>query len=278
MNIKTMLISILTVSALTLSGCGSRSEIAVPQAEGDFDFTILKAGQADAIVLKTENHSVVIDCGEKDDGGKIVEYFAENNITKADYIFITHFDKDHVGGFPETVENVCADKLVVPDYEGSNGEYKKYLKAVEKNELNVMTAKEDFSFLLDDTLFEVSVPKKKDYDEGDNDYSLVISVTHGENTFLFTGDAEKERISEIISEFDREYDFLKVPHHGRYNENTPKLAESVKPRYSVICDSKKNPAEEETIQALENAGSRVYCTKDGAVRVSSNGKDIEILQ
>ncbi len=261
-----------------LSGCGGHGKIAVPQVTGNFDFTILKAGQADAIVLKTENHSVIIDCGEKDDGEKILEYFEENNIAKADYLFITHFDKDHVGGFPETVENIGADNIIVPEYEGNNGEYKKYLEAIDKNNLNVTVADEDFSFLLDDVLFEVSVPKKKDYQESDNDFSLVLSVTHGENTFLFAGDAEKERIDEIVSEFDGEYDFLKIPHHGRYDENTPDLIKHIKPTYSAICDSKKNPAETETLQILEDVGSKVYCTKDGDIKVSSNGKEIKMLQ
>lgn len=278
MKIKIIYIAVAVICLLC--GCQKKeiSDIDVPKVTGNFNFTVLKAGKADAIVLKTENHSVIIDCGEKDDGDKVVEFLSKNNISNADYLFITHFDKDHVGGFPETIENIGVNSIIVPDYTGNNDEYKKYLESLEENKLTATPITKDTSFILDDVLFEVSIPKKKAYAESDNDFSLVISVTHGENTFLFAGDAEKERITEIVSKFGRHYDFLKVPHHGRYNENTKKLIDTVKPAYSVICDSKKNPAEEKTTDILKAAGSKIYHTKDGDINVSSNGTEITVTQ
>ena len=53
---------------------------------------------------------------------------------------------------------------------------------------------------------------------------------------------------------------------------------TIKPTYSVICDSEKNPAEEETISILEFAGSEIFSTKDGDVSVISDGNKIEITQ
>lgn len=255
--------------------CGCKK---APDVTGSLDFTVLQVGKADAIVLQTKNHSVVIDCGEKGDGADIVSFLEEKGISSVDYIFITHFDKDHVGGFPTLAEYVSAENIITPDYEGENSEYKKYLESVSEHDLNVTRLTEDISFTLDDALFEVSVPKKTFYEESDNDYSLVISITHGENTFLFTGDAEKERTQEILSEFNRRYDFLKVPHHGRYNASSSALFNTLRPTYALICDSDKNPAEEKTIAALTTVGSRIYCTKDGAVSISSNGREISVTQ
>lgn len=277
---RKIIICITIVLFFLFCGCQNKknSTVSVPDVMGNFEFTILKTGKSDATVLKTENHCIIIDCGEKDDGDKIVEYLAENKISNVDYIFITHFDKDHVGGFPKVVESITADNIIVSDYKGHNNEYKKYIKSVEDNKLAVTSLKEDISFVLDDVLFEVSKPKKKSYNGGDNDFSLVISITHGKNTFLFAGDAEKERITEILSECNHEYDFLKVPHHGRYNENTKKFIDVVRPKYSAICDSKKNPAEDETLYALESAGSKIYRTQDGDINVSSNGRTIKIIQ
>lgn len=278
MIVKRLFIPILLTVVLLFSGCSTETKMAVPSVTGNFDFTVLKAGQADAIILKTQNHCVIIDCGEKDDGDEVVEHLVENNVSNVDYIFITHFDKDHVGGFPEVIENIGTDKIVVPDYEGNNSEYEKYLNAVTENDLTITTLTEDTSFVLDDVLFEVSTPKKQSYAEGDNDFSLVISVTHGENTFLFAGDAEKDRLTEVLSEFGEQYDFLKVPHHGKYNKNTKRFITTVKPTYSVICDSEKNPAEDETISILEFVESEIYSTKNGNVSVWSDGKEIKITQ
>ena len=268
---------------LILGGCTQgdiekEENISAPRVSGAFDLTVLKAGQADAIFMQTQNHNIILDCGEKDDGDEVVELLQEKGISNVDYIFITHFDKDHVGGFPEVMDNVTASNIIVPDYEGNNGEYEEYLKTVSDKGLQITTLTEDISFTLDDVLFEVSVPRKQSYAEGDNDFSLVISVTHGENTFLFTGDAEADRLTEVISAFGRQYDFLKVPHHGKYNKNTKRFITTIKPTYSVICDSEKNPAEDETVSILEFVESEIYSTRNGNVSVLSGGKEMKIMQ
>ena len=268
---------------LILGGCTQgdiekEENISAPRVSGAFDLTVLKAGQADAIFMQTQNHNIILDCGEKDDGDEVVELLQEKGISNVDYIFITHFDKDHVGGFPEVMDNVTAINIIVPDYEGNNGEYEEYLKTVSDKGLQITTLTEDISFTLDDVLFEVSVPRKQSYAEGDNDFSLVISVTHGENTFLFTGDAEADRLTEVISAFGRQYDFLKVPHHGKYNKNTKRFITTIKPTYSVICDSEKNPAEDETVSILEFVESEIYSTRNGNISVLSDGLEIKIFQ
>ena len=202
----------------------------------------------------------------------------EKDISNVDYIFITHFDKDHVGGFPEVMDNVTASNIIVPNYEGNNDEYEKYLKTVSDKGLQITQLTKDTNFLLDDVLLEVSVPKKQFYAEGDNDFSLVISITHGDNTFLFAGDAEADRLTEVIATFGRPYDFLKVPHHGKANKNTKRFITTVKPTYSVICDSDKNSAEDETISILEFVESEIYSTRNGNISVLSDGTEIKITQ
>ena len=278
MNLKRAILSICLLTVFLFSGCQNKKDITVeaPAVTGSFDFTVLKAGQADAIFMQTENHSIILDCGEKDDGDELTELLQEKGISNVDYIFITHFDKDHVGGFPEVMDNVTASNILVPDYEGNNDEYEEYLKTVSNKGLQITSLTEDTNFILDDVLFEVSVPKKQSYAEGDNDFSLVISVTHGENAFLFTGDAEADRLTEVLSEFGRQYDFLKVPHHGKANNNTKRFITTVKPTYSIICDSDKNPAEDETISILEFVESEIYSTRNGNISVLSDGKEIKI--
>ena len=280
MNLKRAILSICLLTVFLFSGCQNKNDmtIEVPAVTGSFDFTVLKAGQADAIFMQTENHSIILDCGEKDDGDELVELLQEKGISNVDYIFITHFDKDHVGGFPEVMDNVTAGNILVPDYEGNNDEYEEYLKTVSDKGLQITPLTKDTNFILDDVLFEISVPKKQSYAEGDNDFSLVISVTHGDNTFLFAGDAEADRLTEVIATFGRPYDFLKVPHHGKANNNTKRFITTVKPTYSVICDSDKNPAEDETISILEFVKSEIYSTRNGNISVLSDGTEIKITQ
>ncbi len=279
MKAKRTLLCMILVLVCFLCGCQtSQKAVEIPPIEGDFKFTILKAGQADAMLMQTKSHNVILDCGEEDDGDELVALLQEKGISQVDYLFITHFDKDHVGGFPEVVRHINASHIMVPDYEGNNDEYQLYQKTVAENNLSITVLSEDTNIIMDDVVFEVSTPKKSGYAEGDNDFSLVISATHGENTFLFAGDAEKDRLAEVITEFGKQHDFLKVPHHGKYNKNTKRFISTIKPSYSVICDSDKHPAEKELMSILDHVGSRMFSTRDGDVFVSSNGKEIKISQ
>lgn len=272
-----------TVFALALSlvfilcGCSETKEITI-QATGDFNFTVLDIGQADAIVMQTQNHCVIIDCGEKGDGKKILNHLAENDIETVDYMFITHFDKDHVGGAAKVINNTDVKNIITPNYEGTNSEYKKYVTAANNKSITPQKITEKYTFTLDDVIFEVYPPKKSYYNEADNDFSLVIKITHGENKMLFTGDAEDERIDEFASELSGEYAFLKVPHHGRISKQTQKLIKNTKPQFAVITDSEKNPAEDEVTKILEKYGSEIYYTKNGTVLLSSDGKSLKISQ
>lgn len=278
MGVKKYVLLLMCVMMSIFGGCLQKTESEMPQVTGQFSFAVLQVGKADAIVLKTQNHSVVIDCGEKADGEKVAEYLADNGISAVDYLFVTHFDKDHVGGFPKVAEQTELRNIVVPNYEGTNKEYEKYKKTAEERNLNVTVLREGMSFVLDDVLFEVSAAKQAAYKEADNDFSIVISVTHGENTFLFAGDAEEERLQEVMEDCTHPYDFLKVPHHGKYNKTTEAFLAKIKPTYAVICDSDKNPADEETVSALEKNGSAVYHTSGGTVSVFSDGREIRITQ
>lgn len=267
-------IVLLAVTVL-LFACGcSRQTLEVPAVTGDFEVAALKVGKADAIVLKTAEKCILIDCGEEDDGEKIAEYLNEKGVSYIDCVFITHFDKDHVGGFCELSEMLEIGKVISPNYEGSGKAYEKYLEALYARGIEEIRLSEDYSEIADDVLLYVSAPEKNLY-AGDNDHSLVVSAVHGENTFLFAGDAEEARLSEIMaSDMGHNYDFLKVPHHGRFNKMTEKFIGTVKPRYAVICDSEKNPAEAETVAALKNVGSEIYSTAEENAEFISDGKEI----
>lgn len=278
MNTKKFFIYVFTAAALLLCGCGRKSESSVPAAAGSFEFSVLKVGKADAAVMQTQNGCVVIDCGEKTDGKKVLEFLAQRGIGRIDYLVITHFDKDHVGGAAKVIDGVEVSRIIVPDYKGTNDEYESFCAAAKAHGITPCALTQNESFILDDVLFNIYPPQSRSYETGDNDFSLVIDISHGENRMLFMGDAEAERTAEVLKTINGKFEFLKVPHHGRYNSETENLIKSVMPAYSVITDSDKNPADKAVTDALKSCGSKVYFTKDGTVSVLSNGKDLKISQ
>ena len=251
--------------------------------------TALSVGKADALILKTDDWAAMIDTGEKMDGSYIREKLDAAGIDHLDLLLITHFDKDHVGGAAELLETVGADQVLMPDYEGTRPEYAAFLSALEvypETEVQRVTGTETLEILSGSVNTSLTIYAADDpaeiqdtEDEYDNDMSLVAKITCGERRFLFTGDIEKTRISQMLDfGVDWTADWIKMPHHGRYQKKTEKLLDAVKPTYAVICDAEEQPAEDETMEALQKRNIYSWETENGLVETVTDGKKIEIRQ
>lgn len=265
---------------INLCRCTNRqaTDSDVPRAADNFEVIALNVGKADSLILKTENHAVLIDCGEKGDGDEILDALSKSGIESIDCLTITHFDKDHVGGAAKIIKNIGISRIITPDYDGDSAEYKSYLSAAETAGLASTRLTQKLTFVLDDVLFEIYPPEQSKYDESDNDYSLALRATHGNNKFLFAGDAKEERLSEFKDEFPLSHTFLKVPHHGRYNGYTKKFIDAVSPELAVITCSKKNPPDSETLSVLDSVGCQTFLTENVTAKFISDGKNIRATQ
>lgn len=251
---------------------------AAVDVQGGFYVSVLKIGKADAIILRTENHTVLIDSGERGDGSEILDHLANDGVESVDYLFITHFDKDHVGGAVKLMNNISIGEIIAPDYIGQGEDYERYVSTAAEKGIVPTALTENMSFAFDDVLFEVYPPLQSYYAEGDNDFSIVIKATHGENTFLFTGDAEAERLRELYGQLELDCDFLKVPHHGNSNSASKDFLAAVSPAYAVITCSEKNPADAKILNILEGLGCETYLTVNGDVEAVSDGSSISVRQ
>lgn len=251
--------------------------------------TALPVGKADALILKTDDWAAMIDTGEERDGSYIRETLEAAGIDHLNLLLVTHFDKDHVGSAAELLETVGADQVLMPDYEGTRPEYAAFLSALEahpETEVQRITGTETLEIPAGSvntslTIYAADDPAEiQDTDgEYDNDMSLVAKVTCGEKKFLFTGDIEKTRIAQMLdSGDDWKADWIKMPHHGRYQKKVEKLLEAVNPFYAVICDGEDQPAEEETLDALKKRQIKEWETADGTVVTITDGKNIKVRQ
>ena len=251
--------------------------------------TALPVGKADALILKTDSWAAMIDTGEERDGSYIRETLEAAGIDHLNLLLVTHFDKDHVGSAAELLGTVGADQVLMPDYEGTRPEYAAFLSALEahpETEVQRITGTETLEIPAGSvntslTIYAADDPAEiRDTDgEYDNDMSLVAKLTCGERKFLFTGDIEKTRIRQMLdSGVDWTADWIKMPHHGRYQKKVEKLLEAVNPFYAVICDGEDQPAEEETLDALKKRQIKEWETADGTVVTITDGKNIKVRQ
>jgi beta-lactamase superfamily II metal-dependent hydrolase len=269
---------------------------------GTMQVYLFGIGRADSIVITTQSHAVMIDTGESEHGNIIADYLFNRGITEIDYLIITHLDRDHVGGAYIVINNVRVKNIIAPNYSRDSAHVARFLAAASASGINPVMLNENLHFTLDDVDFTVN-PSQLEYmhfsrhDDDDNhddestqptgdDFSLAVSVSHGDNSLLFTGDALAGRLSELLNNneiMSKSYDFLKVPKHGRHNSTSVSFIQAIRPKYAVItgfCPSlsqeyyPERPADARVIAALENVGAEVVFTMSGGARFKSDGVEI----
>ena len=121
---KLISLILIFVFVLNSAGCTSQKEYLC------VDF--LDVGNADCIVIRTENRTTVIDTATSISSDIIFEYLNEKGIDRIDILIITHFDKDHVGSASKIINNIKVDR-VYQTYKNSGAKsqyYKRYLKSL----------------------------------------------------------------------------------------------------------------------------------------------------
>ena len=262
-----ILATLLCLSAL--SGC----ETTPATPDKTLSVTVLPIGAADSILLKTENTAVLIDCGTKDDADIILSTLRAQGVRKLDKLIVTHYDKDHIGAAADVLKAVDVVQVIQPPYTGNTGSnYDRYKAALPFAD-SVISPTETLRFSLGGVNYTVMPPTKSDYGKNtDNDVSLAVRAVHGQQRFLFAGDAEADRLLELMeSGEDLAADFLKVPHHGRHNKRSTVFLGKVAPAHAVITCSDEEPAEQEVLQVLSQLGAAVYQTKTQGVTAVSDG-------
>lgn len=260
---------------MVLSGCTNLSHT-------EMQCDVMKIGKADCIVLAEESYTVLIDCGESDDGTEIIKHLQEMGTDEIDCLIITHFDRDHIGGAADVIDAFPVKRLLEPDYEPESPdseEYLAYRDAISRNQIQAESLNDDLQLNIGGMRMQIYTANAV-YDKNiDNNNSLVVDLTHEGNRFLFAGDIEKQRIQDMLEQRQiNSCDFLKVPHHGRYNSALDDLFEAASPTYAAITCSVKNPPEQETLDALEAVGCIVYSTKDSEVHVRSTQNGVHVDQ
>ena len=268
--------------AILLTGCVKTTPVDNPTLKSkyqptecyDLKLCCLKLGKADGMVIQTQNHTVVIDCGEKSDGSKMRRCLNALGVTTIDYMILTHYDQDHIGGASKVIDHFEVSHILAPDYEHSeSSEFRKLTKSMTEKNLEFEFVTQDTSIILDDAELMIYPPEADSYLEGDdNNYSLITKLYHHENIFLFTADAMQERLAEIMDLGD--CTFLKEPYHGRELKNLGKFLDAVTPEYAVISTSEEYLAES-TITALQERNIETYLTyEQGNMEFISDGKTL----
>lgn len=262
---------IFLLPSLCLTGCSPKAD---PMALDLYAFSI---GKADCLLLSYDGYHVLIDTGEEDDGEDIAQELNALGVEKIDLLVLTHFDKDHIGGLPALLERVEVEACLRPAYVRDSKKYRAMEEALQAHSVPVQELSSDTGLELGrgSFLFWTSPIPYDTETKNDNELSLVLRFTYGDCAYVFMGDAEERWLSELCyKDYNLTCNVLKVPHHGEWESNITALSALSLPEFALFTDSRKNPAEEETLSAFRLLGTNTLCTANGTIHLVSDGKTV----
>ncbi len=244
----------------------------------DLKIYYLDVGQADSILISNNNHNMLIDAGNNEDGPKLVKYIKEElNITKFDYVVGTHPHEDHIGGLDDIINNFEIENILLPEVTTTTKTFEDVLDCLANKNLDITIPVIDSTFKLGEA--DLSVIYTGTDDENLNNSSIILKMIFGNYSYLFTGDAEKE-VEDSILRKNINVDVLKVGHHGSSTSSSESFLNKVTPSYAIISVAKENSynhPSKETIDRLKKYTNNIYMTSElGTILLTSNGKTINI--
>ncbi len=250
----------------------------------DFSVHFIDVGQGDCTLVMSGDKALLIDAGENGHETEVLNYLRSMKIDKLDYIIATHQHSDHIGGLPEVLEEFDADNIIMPRLTKAqtptNSTYTAFLKALQKTNAKIISAKPGLKYSLGEAEFEILGPVTDDC-ENINSMSAVTKITFGETSFLVTGDAEKDEELEIIENgANLDCDVLRVGHHGSTTSSCKDFLDAITPEICVISCGANNDyghPHDKVMKRLDNYTDEIYRTDIcGSIVMTSDGKNIEI--
>ncbi|MDE6911403.1 MAG: MBL fold metallo-hydrolase, partial [Lachnospiraceae bacterium] len=244
---------------------------------GSMEVHFLDVGQGDATLIMCDGHSMLIDAGDYTKATAIQNYLKKQKINKLDYLIFTHPDSDHIGGAPVIITKFDVDKVFLSNFEKDNKTYQKMIQALDNKHLKYTTPKVGTQYTLGTAKITILAPN--DSYDNPNDASIALTVAHGGNKFLFTGDAEENAEKDILANgIDVSADVYKAGHHGSRTSTSQEFFKAVDPSYAVIScgtDNSYGHPHAETMNTFRMNGVDVYRTdEEGTIVAVSDGKEI----
>lgn len=248
------------------------------KVDGNLIVDFIDVGQGDSILIRQGDHAMLIDGGTSECKDDLLNFLKSENIQKFDYIVGTHPHEDHIGSLDDVVNAYDFDTILFPKVTTTTKTFENLVNAVKNKNKKFTTPVSGNEYTLGDAKFKILAPSSDSY-QSLNNYSIVIKLTYGENTFMFTGDAETLSETEMLNSFDDlTADVLKIGHHGSTTSTSKKFLNAVNPKYAVISvgkDNTYNHPTKTTMNKLEELKIPVYRTdEEGTIECVSNGKDI----
>lgn len=268
-----LLALILVMAGMVVPG----NESLVQASGGDMTVHFLDVGQGLAILVQSEGQTLLYDGGPRSASSYVVSYLKEQNVSEIDYLISSHYDEDHVSGLIGCLSAFSVDNVIGADYVHDSSLYSSFMDAVAAQGLEVQHPAVGTEYTFGSGEFTVLSPKTISKESNAN--SVAIKLTNGDNSFIFTGDADYNSEADMVaSGIDLDCDVLSLGHHGSATSTSWDFLQATVPEFAVISCGAGNMyghPHEETMEKLADMGIQVYRSDEqGTIVASSDGSTI----
>ena len=255
----------------------AEEEMQIDETDDKLEVHFLDVGQGDATLILQGEHAMLVDGGDNLHSWQVVGYLEYLGIDRLDYVIATHPDADHIGGLDVVLQKIPCDVVLMPECEKDTYSYKDLMQVLKEMNLTPVQPEVGEIYNLGTAEFTILSPMKS-Y-EMVNDNSITFRLIHGENRFLFAGDAEREAESDMIrAGRTLSSDVYKVSHHGSRGTNSELFLLSIRPDYAVISCGEGNEyghPHSRVLNLLRLLRAKVYRTDEqGTIVAVSDGEHI----
>ncbi|MDR2931567.1 MAG: MBL fold metallo-hydrolase [Oscillospiraceae bacterium] len=258
-------------------------QVMAPATQG-LEVHFIDVGQGKSILIRAPGATALIDCGENDQGAKVLSYLKSQKIDSIDVLIATHPHSDHIGGMDTVIDALDIGRVIMPDIPDdmvpTTKTYTDVLMAIAKKGLKITPAIPGDAYDLGSgAVLMVLGPVGEREDL--NNISVIAQLDFGAHAFLFTGDAEEPAEKALLdSGRDVSCTVLDVGHHGSQTSTSQGFLDAVSPDIAVIScgiDNSYGHPHKEIGQRLLDSGAEMYRTDlDGHVVVLTDGDAIEV--
>ena len=233
-------------------------------ADGELSIHFLELGNnytGDCIYIKAGETDILVDAGSRANSVPTIKSYLDNYVTDGilEYVVVTHADRDHIAGFAakDGVFDLYECKTIIQfarthKEKSPTNVYKNFktkrdaeVKAGAKCYTALECYKEENGAKREYSLSEnvkMKILYQRFYEEDtkdekyENDYSVCFLLTHGDRSFLFTGDLEEKGEASLVEKNDLpKVELFKAGHHGSPTSSTDKLLSVIQPKIVCVC-------------------------------------------
>jgi beta-lactamase superfamily II metal-dependent hydrolase len=276
------------IVAVVLAACNVTGSSTTPPPSlntgGTLTVAYLDVGQGDSILIRSPNGQIMLI-----DGGRSVNLAQQVIIpqlqawgaSQVDVLIPTHPDADHISGLVGMVENYPVKLAALTGQVHATQIYERLLTGIRDKNIDALQVRTSTPIPFDSTVrIDVLGPDDDAVQSDDtNNASIVIKLTYGQTSFLFTGDAEMPENQVILGHgFDVRSTVLKLGHHGSRTSTTESWLRAVQPQLGIISVGANNSfghPHPEVIAALKAVGVPYLRTDEhGTITITSDGTQI----